>query len=99
MPSHDQSHKISSLSKDFTIETHRCRLRIAHENDLPLIFSATRTPGFNDGMLWEPPLRIDDLYEPHKKLLEAWNKGSAYSFSIEFKDTHEFVGRISIRKV
>ena len=62
------------------------------------MFSATRYEGFNDGMLWEPPEREEELVEPHRNSLEAWKDGRAYGFTIESKAPKDFIGRISIRK-
>ena len=80
------------------IETQRCRLRCVSLEDIPHIFSATRYEGFNDGMLWEPPTKEEDLIEPHKTSIKAWKNGEAYTFSIESKDSKNFIGRISIRR-
>lgn len=84
------------LPKDFIHTTARCRLRIVSEADIPLVFSASRYPGFNNGMLWDPPASIEELKTPLEKSLQAWEQGTSYYFSI---DAHsgEFLGRISIR--
>lgn len=85
------------LSTSFTLETDRFRLRIPSAEDLPLIFSATRYPGFNDGMLWEPPDHPDEMIEPFEKTIKAWEMGEAYTFSIDDKKSGHFLGRIVIR--
>lgn len=46
------------------IETPRFLLRIPNETDIPFVFSATRFKGFNDGMVWEPPEKQEDLIAP-----------------------------------
>lgn len=86
------------LPMDFSLVTERCILRIPSERDIPLVFSATQSPGFNEGMVWEPPASVEELREPHRNNLEAWEHGSAFSFSIYLKLSEEFIGRISIRK-
>jgi len=85
------------LSRDFTIETIRCRLRCVTESDIPHIFSASRYAGFTDGMLWEPPQHVQELYAPHLRTLTAWDDGVAYCFTIETKNDGIFIGRISLR--
>jgi len=74
------------------------RLRIPSKADFPHIFSATRYEGFNDGMLWEPPETEVELIKPLEAGITRWEEGSAYGFTIEEKETNEFLGRISIRK-
>ncbi len=87
-----------NFPRDYIIKTQRCRLRRVSENDIPHIFSATRFKGFNDGMLWDPPSNKEELYEPLKHNLEAWDLDTAYNFTIESLQEEMFIGRISIRK-
>lgn len=86
------------LSKSYIIETQRCRLRHVSLEDLPHVFSATRYQGFNDGMLWEPPTKEEELIEPYQHSIICWENGEAYTFTIESKESKNFIGRISIRK-
>lgn len=86
------------LPLTFTQTTPRLLLRCPLEADIPHIFSATRYAGFNDGMLWEPPERIEDMKDSLSNSLKAWESGEGYTFSIEEKDTGDFLGRIAIRK-
>jgi [ribosomal protein S5]-alanine N-acetyltransferase len=86
------------ISKDFIITTERCLLRCPSEEDIPHIFSATRFDGFNDGMLWEPPATIDELYKPLQNSLLSWDTGTAFTFTIIAQQSKDFLGRISIRK-
>lgn len=85
------------IPKSHIIETHRLRLRLPSQADFPFIFSATRHLGFNDGMPWDPPESESDCQAPLARNIKAWEEGGGYSFSIEKKETHAFVGRISIR--
>lgn len=81
-----------------TIETDRCRLRIVSKTDFPHIWSATRHKGFNDGMTWTPPSKMEELEEPYHKNIESWKNGSEYSLAIDDKKTGDFIGRVGIRK-
>ena len=83
------------LPLDFTIQTERLCLRIPTESDLPGVFSATRYPGFNDGMLWDPPATIEELREPFERGLKQWADGVAYHFSVDAAAA--FVARIALR--
>lgn len=87
----------ASLPKSFTLETKRCQLRHIDMADIPHIFDATRHPGFNDGMMWDPPATMEELLVPHQQNVEAWQAGSAYCFTIETKAARDFVGRVAIR--
>lgn len=80
------------------LESPRCRLRYISKDDIPHIFKAAQYPGFTDGMLWEPPTNEDELLAPYESNVKAWTEDLAYCFSIETKESVEFVGRISIRK-
>lgn len=86
------------ISKTFTLETPRCILRHPSEIDIPAIFSASQVEGFNDGMQWDPPASKDELLEPYRITCKAWERGTAYCFTMLDKSNGEFLGRISIRK-
>ena len=86
------------LEKTTILETVNLKLRFPSLEDLPYIFSATRYEGFNDGLLWEAPKNKEELIEPHYSGIKAWEEGKEYAFTIEDKETTEFLGRISIRK-
>lgn len=77
------------------LNTERLRLRIPDESDLTHVFEATRKPGFNDGMLWDPPATIEELREPLERSRRSWQNAESYHFTIERGG--EFVGRISLR--
>jgi len=85
------------LPLSFQLVKRRCRLRLPDQADIPHVFSATRYAGFNDGMLWDPPVSEDELRGPLERNLEAWKSGEAFTFTIEKKEERTFVGRISIR--
>ena len=87
-----------SLPISFRIETPRFILRIPSEVDIPHIFSATRHKGFNAGMAWEAPASEAELTAPLLRTLEAWKYGNGIAFTMEERETGDFLGRISIRK-
>lgn len=83
---------------DYKILTTNYTLRAPSEFDFSAIFSVTRYPGFNDGMLWDPPKNLAELRSPLKNNIQAWKDGIGYGFTIDAKNTQSLVGRISIRK-
>lgn len=85
------------LTDEFILETPRCRLRQPNAADISQVFSATRFPGFNDGMLWDPPATVEELQAPLMRILQSWRNGEAFTFSIDRKQGGVFVGRIGIR--
>jgi [ribosomal protein S5]-alanine N-acetyltransferase len=94
------------ISRDFTIlvpsgstnETARCLLRCPSVEDIPHVFSATGFAGFNDGMQWEAPETIDELDEPLRESLLAWDEGKIFSFTIADPASNRLLGRIGICK-
>jgi [ribosomal protein S5]-alanine N-acetyltransferase len=88
----------TKISKSHTLETEKLLLRIASVDDIPFVFSATKYKGFNDGMLWDPPVNPEELIKPHEQVAKAWDEDLSYSFSIINKQQNYIVGRISIRK-
>lgn len=95
--SHDGCH-VLVIPPDEEILTVRCRLRYPLESDMRHVWTATRTPGFNDGLTWDPPSNISELYEPLKRSWDSWAEGSAYSWSVESRESGDFLGRIAIRR-
>lgn len=87
-----------NIPLNYTIKTDRLLLRSPSKDDIPFIFKATRHDGFNDGMLWDPPKNIEELNEPFFRNITSWKDGKSFTFSIDLKDSKDFVGRISIRK-
>ena len=86
---------VRALPLDFTLATERLILRLPNESDLPHVWSASRVPGFNDGMLWNPPEHPDELRGPLERAVKAWREGQGYQFSIDMGRV--FAGRISLR--
>lgn len=81
----------------YVITTDRLTIKQVAKEDLPFVFAATRYEGFNDGMTWEPPEKIEDMYPYLDGALDSWEKGEDYGFSMWLKDASVFIGRISIR--
>jgi len=86
------------ISKQTTIQTERCYLRIIKQEDIPFTFSATRYQGFNDGMPWEPPEEEKEMEDHFCRGISLWEKGHAFNFTICNKENDLPIGRISIRK-
>lgn len=76
--------------------TDRCRLRALHRDDAPHVWDASRHPGFTDGMLWDPPERMEQIYEFTEQKRALWGT-EEYCFTIEEKETAAFLGRITLR--
>lgn len=85
--------------RELTLETPRCRLRHVSEADFPHVWSASRVPGFNDGMRWEPPKDESELLVPYQQTLQWWADDGAYQFTIEERSDRRFLGRIVIRRL
>ena len=86
-----------NIALDLVLETPRCRLRAPSEADVPHVFSASRVPGFSDGMVWSPPETVEELYGPLERNLAAWRAGTAYTFTVETSEL-VFVGRVALRQ-
>ncbi|TMA07083.1 MAG: GNAT family N-acetyltransferase [Deltaproteobacteria bacterium] len=82
---------------DLILETARCALRVVSEEDVPFVWSATRFPGFNDGLRWNPPADPRELVDACRTNLQAWKAGRVFTFTIVSKETRHPVGRIAIR--
>lgn len=83
---------------DLAITTGRCVLRAPCEADLPHVFSATRVPGFNDGLALGPHETMDDLRRVLARNLQGWRMGRAFVFTVEKSDGGGFVGRVLLRQ-
>ena len=86
------------IPADLILKTSDYLLRISNESDADFVFSASRYPGFNDGMQWDPPEHKDTIIESLKRSLKKWQEGEGYSFTIVSRDEAvQRLGRISIR--
>lgn len=86
------------LDPNLEILTDRCRLRYPSEADIPYVWSAAQTPGFNDGVAWTPPNHMGELRERLQRSWDAWRKGEFYGWTAERRTDAAFVGRIDIRR-
>lgn len=86
------------ISRTTILETPRFQLRIPNETDIDFVFSASRYPGFNDGMQWEAPTEKAPLWGSLERCLKRWGTGEEYAFTVvdKLKPDHQ-LGRISIR--
>lgn len=84
---------------DFTLSTARLRLRRLSRDDAPHVLSACKTPGFTDGMTWEPMNTEGETHVFTDEALALWEKGEKYVWTIEGKDDGVFIGRMEVGKV
>ena len=83
--------------KDHTLLTDHLRLRRLSRDDAPYVLSACKTPGFTDGMTWEPMETIEETHVFTDKALQLWEKGAQYVWTIENKDNGTFIGRVEVK--
>lgn len=87
-----------ALDPNLEILTSRCRLRCPSEADTPHVWSASQTPGFNDGVAWPAPKDQNELRERLHRGWEAWEAGRVYGWTAERRADGAFLGRIDIRR-
>lgn len=80
--------------KDYILVTERCILRRLSREDTPHVWSAAHTPGFTDGMTWEPPKHVDEIHAFTDEKIADWNAGVRFVWSIFLKADDSFIGRI-----
>lgn len=83
---------------DTCLTTPRCVIRCAGEDDLEYVWSATRYPGFNDGMRWHPPKSRTEIAAWTQRNLDIWQSGQEYVFTITERSDGGFIGRVSIAR-
>jgi [ribosomal protein S5]-alanine N-acetyltransferase len=83
---------------DTIILSRQLRLRRFSKADIPFVFSASRFPGFCDGMRWDPPNSENELLVPYEANERAWETGVGYTFTIEKQVDAQLLGRIAIRR-
>ena len=86
------------MNKNHILLTERCRLRRLSRDDAEHVWSAAHTPGFTDGMTWEPPKDHQEMHAFTDEALQLWDKGEKYVWTIEEKDSGFFVGRMEVAK-
>ena len=63
---------------------------------IKLTWSASRKPGFNNGMSWSPPETKESLYKNLEEGRDQWLNNECAHFFIYHKNTHLPIGRIDI---
>jgi ribosomal-protein-alanine N-acetyltransferase len=87
-----------ALDPNLEILTDRCRLRYPNEADIPYVWSASQTPGFNEGVAWPPPAHMEELRERLRRSWDAWANGKFYGWTAERRADAAFLGRIDISR-
>ena len=83
---------------DYRIQTERLYLRSPLEENIDFSFDASRYPGFNDGMLWDPPATRDDGIGQFEKSVASWEKGAEYIFTLVRKEDDELIGMLGVHE-
>lgn len=86
------------MMNDIILTTQRLRLRRLSRDDAPHILSACQTPGFTDGMTWEPVDTIEETHPFTDEALALWEKGEKFVWTIESKDDGQFIGRVEVKR-
>lgn len=84
--------------KDFVLTTARCRLRRLSREDAPHVLSACQTPGFTDGMTWEPMETAEETYAFVDEALELWERDEKFVWTIERAIDGTFIGRVEVKR-
>ncbi len=86
------------MASNPVLTTERCTLRRLSSDDHAHIWTATRTPGFTDGMSWDPPESEAEMQTFTDSALKDWETGEKYVWTIERKDNQGFIGRIELKR-
>ncbi len=93
-------HSLSSFPvRNPILHTARCTLRCISIADEEHVWTASRHPGFTDGMLWNPPETKEEMRPFTEKAISDWANDIRYCWTIEGRDDHRFIGRIEIRRL
>ena len=88
---------MKSVPLETVLQTKRLQVRSVSHSDIDLVWSASRTPGFNDGMVWDPPESKEELIPITEKNISAWKEVQSFTFTIELAEENTPIGRIAIR--
>lgn len=80
------------------LSTERLYLRVVSEDDTECVWTASRVPGFTDGMMWDPAETKEEIIEIMHQTINHWKEDDDFCFSICLGESDECIGRISIRK-
>ncbi len=86
------------ISADTVLNTERLMLRAVDFCDIDLVWQASRTEGFNDGMTWDPPGSRDELAHITQRNRDDWRDGKCYIFTICTLQPCIAVGRVGLHK-
>jgi RimJ/RimL family protein N-acetyltransferase len=87
------------VALDLQLRTNRCILGCVDDSDLEHVWTATRHPGFNDGMLWDAPATREEMANWTAKTIELWTTEQQYTFTARGHTSGTFVGRVVVRQV
>lgn len=82
---------------EFRLTTERCVLRDVTDADVEHVWTAAHSPGFTEGMTWEPPKDHGEIHAYNQKLRRQTEEGIRRGWTIETKDG-TFVGRIETER-
>ena len=83
---------------DAPLLTARCRLRRLSHDDAPHVVSACETPGFTDGMTWEPVRTIEETHAFTDEALRLWETGEKFVWTVEDAGDGSFIGRVEVNR-
>ena len=86
-----------SISPETKLETPRGMMRLPSRDDFPAIMSASRVPGFNDGMTWDPPSSQAQLESSLASTMIDWESGVGFAWTLEARNDKAIIGRFGIR--
>lgn len=81
---------------DTVLESSRLFLKPPVLEDIPVIFKATRTPGFNEGMIWDPPEDESEMLPFFEKSLAGWQELKEFNFSAYERKSRCLTGRVGL---
>ncbi len=86
-------------TENVIILTDRLSLAPVDKSDLDHVWTATRHPGFNDGMLWDAPDTRAEMVGWTERTLQLAADGKQYTFTARSRNSDAFIGRVGIRPV
>lgn len=86
------------LMTDYTLTTERCRLRRLSRADAQHVLSACKTPGFTDGMTWEPMETEEETHVFTDDAIKQWEQSEKFVWTIEDKNDGTFIGRVEVKR-
>lgn len=83
---------------DTILKSEHLLLKVVSEDDIECVWSASRVPGFTDGMTWDPAEKKEEIVDHIHQSITEWKEGRDFGFSIYQKELKECIGRIGIRR-